>query len=157
MCVIAPITPRQPIAPREHPLSAISGEWPLTCSQPASDLTNDWACQQVVENQDQMPGRDSWLLVRRSLTKPHECAYFLSNAPPDTALLTLAQVASTRYTIEQCFEEAKGETGLDHYQVRYWPSWYRHITLSMMAHVWLAWLRLRRNQKKGGLNPFWPS
>ena len=55
-----------------------------------------------------MPGRDSWLLVRRSLTKPHECAYFLSNAPPDTALLTLAQVASTRYTIEQCFEEAKG-------------------------------------------------
>lgn len=117
----------------------------------------DWACQRVVENQDQMPGRDSWLLVRRSLTKPHECAYFLSNAPPDTALLTLAQVASTRYTIEQCFEEAKGETGLDHYQVRYWPSWYRHITLSMMAHVWLAWLRLRRNQKKGGLNPFWPS
>ncbi len=56
----------------------------------------DWACQRVVENQDQMPGRDSWLLVRRSLTKPYECAYFLSNAPPDTALLTLAQVASTR-------------------------------------------------------------
>ena len=117
----------------------------------------DWACQRIVENQDQMPGRDSWLLVRRALTKPHEQAYFLSNAPPDTALLTLAQVASTRFTIEQCFEEAKGETGLDHYEVRYWPSWYRHITLSMMAHVWLAWLRLRRNQKKGGLNPFWPN
>lgn len=117
----------------------------------------DWACQRIVENQDQMPGRDSWLLVRRALTKPHEHAYFLSNAPPDTALLTLAQVASTRFTIEQCFEEAKGETGLDHYEVRYWPSWYRHITLSMMAHLWLAWLRLRRNQKKGGLNPFWPN
>ena len=117
----------------------------------------DWACQRVVENQDQMPGRDVWLLVRRSLTEPHECAYFLSNAPPETALLTLAQIASTRYTVEQCFEEAKGETGLDHYEVRYWPSWYRHITLSMMAHVWLAWLRRRRNQEKGGLNPFWPS
>ena len=48
--------------------------------------------------------------------------YFLSNAPPETALLTLAQIASTRYTVEQCFEEAKGETGLDHYEVRYWPS-----------------------------------
>ena len=117
----------------------------------------DWACQRVVENQDQMPGRDVWLLVRRSLNEPHECAYFLSNAPPETALLTLAQIASTRYTVEQCFEEAKGETGLDHYEVRYWPSWYRHITLSMMAHVWLAWLRRRRNQEKGGLNPFWPS
>ncbi len=117
----------------------------------------DWACQRVVENQDQMPGRDAWLLVRRSLTEPHECAYFLSNAPPETALLTLAQVASTRFTVEQCFEEAKGETGLDHYEVRDWPSWYRHITLSMMAHVWLAWLRRRRNQEKGGLNPCSPS
>ena len=117
----------------------------------------DWACQRVVENQDQMPGRDAWLLVRRSLTEPHDCAYFLSNAPPETALLTLAQIASTRYTVEQCFEEAKGETGLDHYEVRYWPSWYRHITLSMMAHVWLAWLRRRRNQEKGGLNPLLPS
>ena len=117
----------------------------------------DWACQRVVENQDQMPGRDAWLLGRRALTESHECAYFLSNAPPETALLTLAQIASTRYTVEQCFEEAKGETGLDHYEVRYWPSWYRHITLSMMAHVWLAWLRRRRNQEKGGLNPYLPS
>ena len=81
----------------------------------------DWACQWVVENQDQMPGRDAWLLGRRALTESHECAYFLSNAPPETALLTLAQIASTRYTVEQCFEEAKGETGLDHYEVRYCP------------------------------------
>jgi SRSO17 transposase len=116
----------------------------------------DWACQRVVENQNQMPGRDAWLLVRRSLTDPHECAYFLSNAPTETDLLTLARIASTRYTIEQCIEEGKGETGLDHYQVRSWPSWYRHITLSMMAHAWLASLRRRRNQEKGGLNPLWP-
>ena len=84
--------------------------------------------------------------------RPDECAYFLSNAPLETALLTLARIASTRYTIEQCFEEGKGETGLDHYEI---SSWYRHIT-SMLAHAWLAWLRLRRNQQKGGLNPFSP-
>jgi SRSO17 transposase len=117
----------------------------------------DWACQRIVENQDQLPGRDAWLLVRRSLTEPDETAFYLSNAPAETDLLTLAQVASTRYTVEQCIEEAKGETGLDHYEVRYWHSWYRHITLSMMAHAWLASVRLRRNQEKGGLNPFLPN
>ncbi len=109
----------------------------------------DWACQRIVENQDQLPGRDAWLLVRRSLTRADETAFYLSNAPAETDLLSLAQVASTRYTVEQCIEEAKGETGLDHYEVRYWHSWYRHITLSMMAHAWLASVRLRRNQKKG--------
>lgn len=117
----------------------------------------DWACQRVVENQGQLPGRDSWLLVRRSTTDPDEMAYYLSNAPTSTDLLTLAQVASTRYTVEQCFEESKGETGLDHYQVRYWHSWYRHITLSMMAHAWLASICLQRNRKKGVMNPSWPS
>ena len=117
----------------------------------------DWACQRIVENQNQLPGRDGWLLVRRSPTDPDDLAFYLSNAPAETALLTLAQVASTRYTVEQCIEEAKGETGLDQYEVRYWHSWYRHITLSMMAHAWLASLRLKRNQEKGGLNPFSPN
>jgi SRSO17 transposase len=58
------------------------------------------------------------------------------------------QVASTRYTVEQCIEEAKGETGLDQYEVRFWHSWYRHITLSMMAHAWLASIKLREQGKK---------
>ena len=58
------------------------------------------------------------------------------------------RVASTRYTVEQCIEEAKGETGLDHYEVRFWHSWYRHITLSMMAHTWLASIKLREQGKK---------
>lgn len=116
----------------------------------------DWACQRIVENQDQLPGRDAWLLVRRSIPEPDDIAFYLSNAPVETDLLTLAQVASTRYTVEQCIAEAKGETGLDHYEVRYWHSWYRHITLAMMAHAWLASVRLRCNQKKGALNPFLP-
>ena len=117
----------------------------------------DWACQRIVENQDQLPGRDGWLLVRRSPTSPEDLAFYLSNAPAETELLTLAQVASTRYTVEQCIEEAKGETGLDQYEVRYWHSWHRHITLSMMAHAWLASVRLRRNQEKGGLSPSSPN
>ena len=57
-------------------------------------------------------------------------------------------MASQRYTVQQCIEEAKGETGLDEYEVRFWHSWYRHITLSMMAHAWLARIRLLEQEKK---------
>jgi SRSO17 transposase len=99
--------------------------------------------------------RSRWLASGAPLAHDAEdLAYYLSNAPAETDLLTLAQVASTRYTVEQCIEEAKGETGLDHYEVRYWHSWHRHITLSMMAHAWLASVRLGRNRKKGGPSPF---
>ena len=94
-------------------------------------------------------GPEAWLLARRSVSDPTEMAYYLSNAPADTPLLKLAQVAATRYTVEQCIEEAKGETGLDEYEVRYWHSWHRHITLSMMAHAWLASIRRKATAKKG--------
>jgi len=117
----------------------------------------DWACQRIVESRDGLPGRDAWLVARHSLSDPTDIAYYLSNAPVETPLLKLAQVASTRYTVEQCIEEAKGETGLDEYEVRYWHSWHRHITLSMMAHTWLASVRYKATEKKGGLIPSWPS
>lgn len=120
-------------------------------------ITYDWACQRVIESSDGLPGREAWLLARRSVSDPTDIAYYLSNAPVTTSLLTLAQVASTRYTVEQCIEEAKGETGLDEYEVRFWHSWHRHITLSMMAHTWLAAVRYQATAKKGGLNPSWPS
>ena len=120
-------------------------------------ITYDWACQRIVEKCDGLPGRDAWLLARRSLSDPTDIAYYFSNAPADTPLLKLAQVASTRYTVEQCIEEAKGETGLDEYEVRHWHSWHRHITLSMMAHAWLASVRYTATEKKGGLSPSWPS
>ena len=107
----------------------------------------DWARQRVVESRGGLPGEEVWLLARRSISNPQEIAYYLSNAPGKVLLKQLARVAVTRYTIEQCFEEGKGETGLDQYEVRSWHSWHRHITLSMMAHTWLAALRLRTNKK----------
>jgi SRSO17 transposase len=103
----------------------------------------------VVESQDSLPGESVWLLARRSVKDESDMAYYLSNAPVETPLWTLAQVATTRWTVEQCFREAKGETGLDEYEVRLWHSWHRHITLVMMAHAWLAATR-RRAREKGG-------
>jgi len=94
-------------------------------------------------------------LARRSISDPLDIAHYLSNAPADTPLLKLAQVAAVRYTVEQCIEEAKGETGLDDYEVRHWHSWHRHITLSMMAHTWLASVRRKTQDQKRALSHSW--
>src|SRR5712691_2479889 len=102
----------------------------------------------VVESRDQLPGPDVWLLARRSPSTPDKLAYYLAYTPAKTSLETLVRVASMRYTVEQCIEEAKGETGLDEYEVRFWHSWYRHITLSRMAHAWLAHIRQVEQGKK---------
>jgi SRSO17 transposase len=107
-----------------------------------------WVRTRVVESRDQLPGPEVWLLARRSLSDPKQLAYYLAYAPARTSLQTLVRIASSRYTVEQCIEEAKGETGLDEYEVRFWHSWYRHITLSMMAHAWLASIRLQEQGKK---------
>ena len=116
----------------------------------------DWGRERVIESRDKLPGPEVWLLARRSISAPTEIAYYLAWAPPDTTLTTLARVAATRYTVEQCIEEAKGEVGLDHYEVRFWPSWHRHITLVMMAHAWLASVKATEVQKGGLFPPSWP-
>jgi len=151
-------------APTATTVQEVVARWPesrwqtLTVAEGEKGLiTYDWASQRIVESRDKLPGPEGWLVARRSCSDPTEMAYYLSNAPADASLLQLARVASTRYTVEQCIEEAKGETGLDEYEVRYWQSWHRHITLSMMAHTWLASVRYQATEKKGGLNPSWPS
>src|SRR5215472_6997212 len=84
---------------------------------------------------------DHWLLVRRSRSDPTERAYYVVFAPAGTSLRTLARVAGQRWRIEQSFELAKGEVGLDQYEVRRWDGWYRHMTLAMFALAYLAVLR----------------
>jgi SRSO17 transposase len=82
-----------------------------------------------------------WLLVRRSVSDPADLTAFVVCAPQETTLAEAAQVAGTRWTVETCFEAAKGEVGLDHYEVRSWTGWYRHITLAMWAYALLAVVR----------------
>lgn len=82
-----------------------------------------------------------WLVVRRSLSDPTERTGYLVYAPETTLLTTVVQVIGRRWTIEQCFEDAKGEVGLDQYEVRQWTGWYRHITLAMWAYALLAVFR----------------
>jgi SRSO17 transposase len=110
--------------------------------------THDWGAARVVESRGGLPAQTLWLLSRRGMAPPHEVAYYFCWAPEETPLLTLAQVAGARWTVEQCYAEGKGEAGLADYEVRYWHSWHRHITLSMMAHAWLA--SMRRSQRERG-------
>lgn len=84
----------------------------------------------------QMPG-ERWLLLRRSRSDG-KLAYYVCYVPAKTDLQTMVHVAGIRWMVEECFEAAKGEVGLDQYEVRSWHGWYRHITLAMIAHAYLA-------------------
>ena len=92
-------------------------------------------------------GKGYWPLARRSLANPGELAYYVCLGPAGTTLEELARVAGTRWAIEECFEEAKGEVGLDQYEVRRWDGWYRYITLSMLAQSYLAVIRHQAMQQ----------
>nr|EJI95708.1 putative transposase [Rhodococcus sp. JVH1] len=84
------------------------------------------------------PGRGHWLLARRSLSDATEIAYYICAGPRRTTLTGLATVAGSRWRVEECFQQAKNEAGLDQYQVRTYRAWYAHTTFSMLALSWLA-------------------
>jgi SRSO17 transposase len=89
------------------------------------------------------------LLIRRSTEDPEEAAYYVVFAPRGEASLeTVVGVAGMRWRIEEGFEQAKDVCGLDEYEVRKYEAWHRHITLSLLAHAFLAAVAARE-QKKG--------
>lgn len=94
-----------------------------------------------------------WLLVRRSLVDPHDLAYYLCHGPERTPLRELVRAAGARWAIEETFQTAKGQVGLDQYQVRRYDSWYRHITLAMLAHAFLTVTTAEAGEKRGLGNP----
>ncbi len=109
-----------------------------------------WARMELVT--PEVNGWQHWLLIRRSLeegAKPAEMAYVLVFAPAGTSLEEMVTAFGARWTVEQCFEEGKGEVGLDEYEVRSWHGWYRHVTLSMLALAFLT--VLRANEKEDAL------
>jgi len=91
------------------------------------------------------------LLVRRSLTVG-ELTYYVVFAPVNTPLQNLVNVAGQRWKVEECFELAKDEVGLDQYEVRHWTGWYRHITLAMWALAYLTVTRSQTNAPQKTLN-----
>jgi SRSO17 transposase len=108
----------------------------------------DWARAAIRPLSD--PDRGYWLLVRRSVTDPTDLAHYVCYGPADATLADLVRVAGQRWAVEEVIEAAKGEVGLDH-EVRRWNGWYRHVTLCLLAHAFLAVTRSRvAGGEKGG-------
>jgi len=84
------------------------------------------------------PNRGYWVLARRRVADPTDLAYYVCFGPATATLADLVRVAGMRWTIEEGIEAAKGEVGLDQYEVRRWDGWYRHVTLCLLAHAFLA-------------------
>ncbi len=115
-----------------------------------------WACLELVADPEK--GMSRWLLARRGSDDPDDLAFYQAYGPEDTSVEELVRVCQERWAIEFAFEEAKGEIGMDHYEVRKWGAWHRYVTLCLLAHAFLVVTRLAaRNKevarKKGILGP----
>lgn len=121
------------------------------------ERVHDWACLPLSDRCAK--GMRRWLLVRRDPDDPEGHAYWLAYGPIQTTVAELVRTCDVRWQIEECFAQAKGEVGMDHYEVRTWEAWHRFITLCLLAHALLVVLRAQArfdeagDGKKGMANP----
>jgi SRSO17 transposase len=101
--------------------------------------TYDWLRLSLSDPPQQ--GWKRWLLIRRSISDPDELTAYIVFARASTTMRDLVRVAGMRWTVEESIQTAKGEVGLDHYEVRSWTGWYRHITLAMWASAFVSVIR----------------
>jgi len=111
----------------------------------------DEKCIRVVMCNDNTPGDEVWLYIRRLEDGTYKFSF--CNASDDTDVSIIRKAALMRWPIEQCFEECKNELGLDHYEGRSWNAWHRHILLVFIAHLFLTTLRLKY-KKNSNFNTF---
>jgi SRSO17 transposase len=140
-------------SPQPKPVSSILQEWDeaawkvLTVGEGAQGpLTYQFAVLRVWESRDGLPGRACWLVLRRN-QDGREGRCYLSNAPAETGLWTLARVCSRRWPIETEFQIEKSEVGLDEYEVRSWQGWHHHMVLSLLAGAFLLTMQQEWGKK----------
>jgi len=111
------------------------------------ELWADMVCFRVYpRNEDGLPGDECWLIIRKD-SKNEEVKYQFSNAPSDTGIDRLAQMSGSRYWIERTFEDGKGIAGLADYQVRSWTGWHHHMTMTLLAMLYLMSLTIDLGKK----------
>ncbi|NTU80637.1 MAG: IS701 family transposase [Chloroflexales bacterium] len=119
----------------------------------------DW--RRLALSDPDQEGFKRWLLIRRSISKPSKLTAYVTFGPAESSLAELVGVAGVRWTVEESIQTAKGEVGLDHYEVRSWTGWYRHMTLAMWAAAFLSVVRAEHGAplapKKGLVKPVGPS
>lgn len=109
-------------------------------------LAELWTSKRVIMPNDDIG--EQWLLLRRRPADADEFTCYLCNAPVDTSLSEMVSVTWARHDIEQLLKEGKHQLGMADYEVRSWHGWHRHMTLSMLAHSFLALKRARQREKK---------
>lgn len=138
--------------PNDHPVQVNElvaripiGGWTRATIKEGSKgpIVCDFAFLHLVESRRNLPAAEVWLIIRRNLDDPLVIKYYLSNARADTPLIEFVRVSGMRWPIETIFEEAKGEVGLDHYEMRSWLGWHHHMLLVSLAHSFLVRLRIR--------------
>ncbi|HEY5731877.1 MAG TPA: IS701 family transposase [Anaerolineales bacterium] len=114
----------------------------------------EFACLRVTESRANLPATELWLIIRRNLDDPSIVKYYFSNAPIDTPLNEFVRISGMRWPIETIFEEAKGEVGLDHYEMRSWLGWHHHMLLVALAHHFLMRLKIRLQDQAPALTVY---
>jgi SRSO17 transposase len=147
------VMPGQVVAYEGHSLRAkvLAASLPAEAWVPRSagpgsqgERVHDWACVPLSEEAPAGMGR--WLLVRRTLQDPTDLAYFRAYGPAVTPPEALVRIAGRRWAIEEGVAQAKGEVGLDHYEVRRWTAWYRHVTLCLLVQAYLSAVRVQAQE-----------
>jgi SRSO17 transposase len=138
--------------PTNHPLSVeqlaaqlLPQHWTQATIKEGSKgpIVCNFAFVRIVEARAGLPGPELWLVIRRNLDNPSQLKFYFSNAPATLAVTELVRISGMRWPIEIIFEEAKGEVGFDHYELRSWLGWHHHMLLTALAHHFLVRLRLR--------------
>lgn len=145
--VMVPKTNMVPLGGRKKKIERLAERLPDDAYSevlPAEDCGQrrpwEWACLGLAADPKQ--GMSRWLLVRRGSDDPEEIAFYQAYGPEDTTVEELIRICRDRWAIEAAFEEAKGEIGMDHYEVRKWGAWHRYVTLCLLAHAFLVVRRL---------------
>ncbi len=111
----------------------------------------EWAWLQLPNEAEAASEWARWVLIRRSLSDPSERAYYRVYGPTTTTLAEVVRVTGSRWKIEEGYEQAKGQVGLDQYEVRTWRAWHRYVTLALLAYAALVVMQrqARAQEKKG--------
>lgn len=136
-------------APRPQEMRELLTQMPHTAWQrwvikegSKGPLAAEFAFVRVTPVHDGLPGPRCWAIFRRSLGPQPKVKFYLSNAPTTCPRQELVRVSGLRWPVETALEEAKGEVGMDHYEMRTWQGWHHHMTLSILDHLFLIQLRL---------------
>jgi SRSO17 transposase len=152
--VMVPKTNAVPIGGRKKKIDRLVerlGEEAFSEVRPARDGGRrpwEWACLDLAADPEKGMGR--WLLVRRSTDDPEDLGYYQAYGPEGTPSEELVRICQDRWAVEECFAEAKSEVGLDHYEMRRWDAWHRHVTLCLLAHAFLAVTRRAALEEEAG-------